>query len=160
MTIAQAEINIHVERLSLKDTSALKHLFNEIAHDSQAEHFHPHPFTEEYVKKITEYQGLDIYLGAFEHGRLIGYGMLRGWDANYTVPSLGIYLAPLARGRGFSHPFMRELHRFAQEMGATKVRLKVYAKNTIAVDLYTKMGYSFVSEEENQLVGYLNFLAQ
>ena len=101
----------------------------------------------EQAQKIADYQGRDLYLGLFENDVLIGYGMLRGWDANYKIPSLGIYLAPVARGRGLSKKLMTELHNAARAQNAPSVRLKVYPHNITAVNLYKSMGYFFTSEE-------------
>ncbi len=124
--------------------------------DPSAKNFHPHPFSEDYVERIATYQGRDIYLGAFDTSEMIGYGMLRGWDAGYEVPSLGIYLSPPSRGRGLSKIVMTKMHQLALENGALRIRLKVYSANVAACRLYEQLGYIFESEEEGQLVGYLS----
>ena len=61
--------------------------------------------------------------------------------------SLGIALAPSARGLGLSRPLMLALHERAQAEGAPRIRLKVYPDNTAAVRLYEGLGYVFATEE-------------
>lgn len=149
-----------VRNFCVRDLDQVAVLFETIQNDPDANRFHPHPFNEEYAARITNYNGQDIYLGAFEDGELIGYGMLRGWDAGYQIPSLGIYLAPRARGRGMSMVFMNSLHQHAREIGATRIRLKVYPENIRAVRLYGRMGYIFTSEEDGQLIGYFDLVTK
>jgi ribosomal-protein-alanine N-acetyltransferase len=79
--------------------------------------------------------------------------MLRGWDAGYAVPSLGMALHPSARGQGLGRTFMELLHDAARTRGARRVRLKVYPENEAARTLYERLGYVFSDFEEGQLVG-------
>lgn len=148
--------NIQVHRLLPKDYPPLCDLFVEIPEDEEARFFHPHPFTKAQAKEISEYSGADLYLGAWDKGALIGYGLLRGWDAQFTIPSLGIYLRPSARGKGYGKPFMQQLHAYAQQKKAPAVRLKLYPSNAKALGLYQSLGYIFSSEEEGQWVGMLD----
>lgn len=83
--------------------------------------------------------------------------MLRGWDAGYTTPTLGIAVSRAARGRGLGELFMRYMHHVAETKGVTSIRLKVYPENLAAISMYRKLGYVFVEElEENQHVGVLS----
>ncbi|MBN9231825.1 MAG: mannose-1-phosphate guanylyltransferase/mannose-6-phosphate isomerase [Legionella sp.] len=147
--------NFTVKPLRPEHQIPLIALFADIATDDTARRFHPHAFTDEYATKITQYNGKDLYLGAFQGADLVGYGLLRGWDEDYTTPSLGIYLHPAARGKGLAVKFMHEMHQFAATKGAPSVRLKVYPDNLIALKLYRQLGYKFSSEEKGQLVGLI-----
>jgi phosphomannomutase len=151
---AEQDKVVRISRLNSADVAQIAKLFTLIAHAPETKSFHPHPFNEKQAREIADYQGQDLYLGLFENDELIGYGMLRGWDAGYKIPSLGIYLAPVARGRRLSTKLMTELHQAARGKNAPSVRLKVYPDNVIAVNLYKRMGYFFDSEEEGQLVGH------
>jgi phosphomannomutase/ribosomal protein S18 acetylase RimI-like enzyme len=151
---SEYENRIRIARLNTADLEAIIQLFMLIDQDPLAKNFHPHPFNEDQARKIAQYQGQDLYLGLFQQEELIGYGMLRGLDAGYKIPSLGIYLAPAARGRGLSIKLMQALHNAAREFNAPSIRLKVYPDNIAAVNLYKNMGYFFPSEEDGQLVGY------
>ncbi len=144
-----------IRRLAAADLKALAALFERIAADPAARQFHPHPFTLEHAARIAGYQGRDVYLGRFAGDEIVGYGMLRGWDEGFEVPSLGIYLQASIRGRHVAGDLMHALHRAAADNGAGQVRLKVYADHQVAVALYRKLGYVFTAEEGGQMVGFL-----
>ncbi len=146
-------------RLQPKHTDALKVLFWIVRNDPSARAFHPHGFSDGDAARIAEYSGHDIYAGYFaEDGEIIAYGMLRGIDEGYDIPSLGIYLPPAARGKGISSKVMHGLHEFArQELGASKIMLKVYADNLAALNLYKRIGYEFGASEGRELLGFYSF---
>jgi ribosomal-protein-alanine N-acetyltransferase len=145
-----------VTRLEPKDSQALIELFREIEKDALSINFHPHPFTRSHAIKIANNYNKDFYLGLFNDNKMLGYGMLRGWNEGFKIPALGIYIRSAYRGTGLSTFFMNEIHRFAREQSALKVMLKVYPENTAALMLYKKMGYEFNQKIDNQIVGYLS----
>jgi ribosomal protein S18 acetylase RimI-like enzyme len=118
--------------------------------------FRPHPMTDEVAVRICAYDGRDLYYAACAAGGLVAYGLLRGWEEGFDIPSLGIAIHPEARGRGLARPFMAFLHAAAKVRGATKVRLTVYRDNQRAVELYRRLGYIFESKNERELVGVLS----
>ncbi|MFY3742678.1 GNAT family N-acetyltransferase [Anaeromyxobacter sp. Red801] len=134
--------------------AALAELFSALVAAGDDRSFHPHPFTPEAAAERARYAGLDVYCAAVVAGRVLGYGMLRGWDEGYAVPSLGIAIHPAARGLGLGRLVMEYLHCEARRRGAPRIRLKVYPANAAAVALYRSLGYEFQGEERGQLVGY------
>jgi ribosomal protein S18 acetylase RimI-like enzyme len=129
--------------------------FRRLAAGAAASHFHPHPFTEDAVRERCEYRGQDVYCLALVDDVVLGYGMLRGWDQGYTIPSLGIAVDSEARDSGLGRALMLYLHAEARRRGAPRIRLKVYPANQTAVDLYRNLGYEFGDEaEQGQLVGF------
>lgn len=117
--------------------------------------FHPHPLTADEAPKRAAYQGLDFYCVLMQGSAIVGYGMLRGWDEGYKVPSLGIVVDPSVQGRGYGRLLMEFLHETARQRGADRVRLKVYPDNIRAVALYRSLGYVFQGPEAGQLIGIL-----
>jgi ribosomal protein S18 acetylase RimI-like enzyme len=130
-------------------------LFELIARDPESRYFHPHAFNAEEACRVCEYDGRDLYFGLTWGKELTGYGLLRGWDARFETPSLGLYIAPQLRGTGAARLLMTHLHVAAKLRGARDVRLKVYADNEAAIRLYRAMGYVFAepSYPETQLTG-------
>jgi [ribosomal protein S18]-alanine N-acetyltransferase len=119
-------------------------------------HFHPHQLSEDYARTLAQYAGNDLYYLLLDNRRVLAYGILRGWDQGFEVPSLGIAVLPEARGAHLGELMMNFLHIAARSKGAHHVRLKVYRENASAHHLYTKLGYAFDPvEEEGQLVGIL-----
>lgn len=144
-----------IARLRPGHEEALARLFEAIARDPAAARFHPHAFTPEAARAICGHAGRDLYFGMVEGGEFVAYGMLRGWDAGYETPSLGIYVAEPARGSGAAREMMSCLHEAARAQGAKRVRLKVYPDNLPARRLYESLGYRMEPGlEGGQLVGF------
>ena len=106
-----------VEILVLRSghADALMQMFEEISRDVASVHFHPHPFDAEWTERIWRHQGKDLYFGLLHDGAMVGYGMLRGWDDGYDVPSLGIFLSSKVRGTA-SECFARQESKLATLM--------------------------------------------
>lgn len=117
--------------------------------------FHPHPLNAEEAYRLATYSGNDLYFVLRLKSKIVGYGMLRGWDEGYKIPSLGIALHPEARGKGFAKLFINFLHEQAAQREAKKVRLKVHKENRSAIKLYKSVGYKFEYVEDENLVGFL-----
>ncbi|MDD1776618.1 MAG: GNAT family N-acetyltransferase [Candidatus Helarchaeota archaeon] len=112
--------------------------------------------SHEEAVRIANYAGNDLYYVLTVDKKIMGYGILRGWDEGYEIPTLGIAIHHKARGKRLGETFMHFLHSAARLKGATKIRLKVYPENLSAFNLYKKLGYSFQEEEaDGQLVGFL-----
>jgi ribosomal-protein-alanine N-acetyltransferase len=129
---------------------------NILQEKNETDFFYPHPFTEEALDDILSVAALDCYCVATEGNQVLGYGLLRGWDDGYEVPSLGIAIHPDARRTGLSKGLMNFLHDTARKRGAKKVRLRVKAENVRALALYNSLGYSFPHHEKQYLVGFLD----
>jgi [ribosomal protein S18]-alanine N-acetyltransferase len=147
---------IEFRRLGPEWVAALAALFLALEKTGDSKHFHPHPLTALEAATRCHYQGNDLYYILAEDGRVLGYGMLRGWDQGYDIPSLGIAIHPSERGKGLGRVFMLFLHAAARRHGAEKVRLRVHPDNTEAIKLYKNLGYSFNGQEDGQLVGILD----
>jgi ribosomal protein S18 acetylase RimI-like enzyme len=118
--------------------------------------FRPHPFTRDEAGRIAGKGGRDAYALLVEDGRAVAYGMLRGWDEGYAVPSLGIAVRTSAQGRGLGRMMMAHLHAEARRRGATVVRLRVHPDNATARRLYESLGYVYAGEERGELVMLLD----
>ena len=143
---------LEFSRVTAEWAAPLGVFFEELARAGEERFFHPHPLTSQEAVRIATRQGLDLYYVMTEGGTVLGYGMLRGWDDGYDTPSLGIALAPSCRGQGLGRLFMLVLHAAAHRRGSRRIRLKVYAENQAATDLYLSLGYRFESSA-GELVG-------
>jgi ribosomal protein S18 acetylase RimI-like enzyme len=147
--------SLEFRRLSPRWKVALFDFLRELEDQNEDRHFHPHPFTEDVLEGFCHYQGEDLYYVAVESDSVLAYGMLRGWDEGFLIPSLGIAVHPKVRGTGLARAFMLFLHQAARQKGADQIRLKVYPENEKAVGLYKDLGYVFDEMEGNQIVGIL-----
>jgi ribosomal-protein-alanine N-acetyltransferase len=142
-------------KLAAEDASFLAIFFVRLRNAGFEKFFHPHPLTEQEAVTRANYSGRDFYCVMLQTDAVIGYGMLRGWDEGYTVPSLGIAVDPLLQGKGYGHMLMNFLHTAATERGATQIRLKADSQNHRAIELYRSLGYVFQETKDRELIGFL-----
>jgi len=153
---------IKIRQLRADDAQGLGELLEELRDDPASAHFHPHPFTRDAARRIAEREGIrrDSYFGAFQEGdSLIGYGMLRGWDEGYEVPSFGVAVGVAHRGSGLGRRLLRHAISIARRRGAPSVMLKVHPANPNARRLYESEGFLFdpTPLEGGQIKGLLTF---
>lgn len=96
----------------------------------------------------------DIFILQYINDELVGYGMLRGWQEGYDIPSLGIIINKEHRGKRLSEKMMEFLHELAKRKNCEKIMLRVSRDNYKAINLYKKMGYELSDYDENLLIGY------
>ena len=147
---------IQYRRIASGDLPALVGVFEQIVECGLNQTFHPHPFDEETARMVATNAGADRYYLLSRRETALAYGMLRGWNEGFAVPSLGICVLPQAQKQGLGEKFMRFLHEEAAACGATRIRLKVAKTNLRAFNLYLRMGYLFGEETDDSLVGYLD----
>lgn len=142
--------------LSSQHAASLASLFARLRDAGDEKFFHPHPLTDSEAAARANYSGKDFYCVMLQTDNVIGYGMLRGWDEGYAIPSLGIALDSSFRGHGYGRLLMDFLQDAAKKRGATKVRLKVDSKNRPAIELYRSLGYIFEPDGDQELIGFLD----
>lgn len=134
----------------------LSEFFSALHNEGDDTHFHPHPLTPEEAHRRCTHTGKDLYYVLIEEQQVLGYGMLRGWDEGFDIPSLGIAVRRSARGYGLATLLMKFLHTAARRRGSKQVILKVYKNNFPARKLYEHLGYTFENEVDGQLLGRIN----
>jgi [ribosomal protein S18]-alanine N-acetyltransferase len=149
MTIKSLEF----KSLTPSMTDELAEFFEQIVTSGDNHMFHPHPFDRQTASAISHREGLDQYVVALVDGDIVAYGMLRGWDDGYEVPSLGMIVHPASRGIGMGVCLITYLHTLALICGSERTRLSVYACNESAISLYKKVGYTFTPTEDGRLIG-------
>lgn len=147
--------DIEYHPVDVRWVEKLAQFFDDIVLNNEEAYFHPHPLNLETAKEIARYNGKDLYFLQVKDDEITGYGMLRGWDDGYSIPSLGIVIHPNFRRQGLAKEFMEFLHTKAEEKGAKKIMLKVYENNFNALRIYQNLGYCFSNKVKDQLVGYL-----
>lgn len=142
--------------LSQATVGGLHDLLAALVAGGEEKSFHPHAFDRDSLDALCRSGPgpCDEYRVATEQGRVVAYGMLRGWSAGFEVPSLGIAVHPAGRGRGVARALMMHLHDVARHRGAVRVRLKVYRDNAPAIRLYTALGYRLEPLNDREFVGF------
>lgn len=116
--------------------------------------FHPHPLTAEEAQKRAAYRGLDYYCVIVQDAAIVGYGMLRGWDEGYEIPSIGVVVDPSVQGRGYGRSLMNFLRATARQRGVNRLRATVNPDNIKMVAHCRSQGYVFQGLENGKLVGF------
>jgi len=142
-------------RLTTQWKEPLLEFLSALLDSNDTQNFYPHQFTAEAVEQIIHNSHSDLYYVLVEGDHVLGYGLLRGWDEGFEIPSLGIAIHPNARGIGLGRALMLFLSVAAKRKGARKIRLRVKLDNLRARALYESLGYKFESEENNYLIGFL-----
>ncbi len=119
--------------------------------------FHPHAFTSEIAHKLCHRTGEDEYFILIEHERIVAYGMLRGWDDGYKIPSLGLCIDPAEQRKGYGTFMMHHLIAAAKSKNSPQIMLTVKMQNQVAIALYRKFGFEFTPLDNSTLKGLLAF---
>jgi Acetyltransferases len=142
------EMSVQFRVVGPEDEDLLAEIFTDI----DETFFRPHPFSLDEARRIACEAGQDTYSLLVEDGRPVAYGVLRGWDEGYAVPSLGVAVRTSAQGRGLGRLMMAHLHAEAGRRGATVLRLRVHPDNVKARRLYESLGYAYAGEDRGELV--------
>ncbi len=114
--------------------------------------FTPFPLTHASAVALGQTMPGDLFFGAFLSEVLVGFSMLRGWADGYRRPSFGLLVDSRHRDRGIGRSLTEFTLCAAREIGATAVRLTVYASNSVAARLYERVGFR-ETERSPVLVG-------
>lgn len=119
------------------------------------EFFHPHSFAEEDIEELYSRGGEDLYYCLTDSDKVIAYGILRGWDDKWDDICIGIIVRESEWHNGYGELMMRFLHSVARYRKTQRLRLHVNPDNTVAFNLYERLGYKFNGEMfRNERVGY------
>jgi len=75
----------------------------------------------------------------------VGFFMLRGWDAGYERPSLGLMVDEGHAGKGLGTLCLQAAMTECRLMGISSCMLKVAPENRRARGIYEKAGFIFES---------------
>lgn len=134
---------LEIKRVDSETAPGLLAFLLKLQAADEAGWFRPHPFSEATITALCSTAVLDLYYVLVIDRQVVGYGLLRGWDEGYDIPSLGIAIDADYRGLGLGSLTMNFLHSAALLRGAKRVRLRVAADNHVAIAVYAAMGYEF-----------------
>lgn len=148
----QAAVGLQVRHVQPADAEVLGVLVRLI----DPTFFRPHAMTALRAAQIVHLEGRDVYLIGFVGGDAVAYGMLRGWDEGYAVPSLGVGVRRGALRMGYGRAMMVALHAAARRRNATRVRLRVHPENQAAQALYRSLGYRDAGVDRGEILMILD----
>jgi ribosomal protein S18 acetylase RimI-like enzyme len=142
---------LRFELVGPNDADALAALFARNSVPTVTGSFDPFPLTAEKGREIALNRGKDAFYVALDADDLVGFSMLRGFDAGYAIPSFGIFVDHMHQGYGVGRQLTAFTIAQARSRGCPAVRLSVYASNAAALALYASLGFS-ESERERETV--------
>lgn len=154
--VATISQSMEIVRLSPKWQEGLLVFLQDLHASGDDVLFSPHASDEDTINRLVSFDTVDSYYLLVEKGIVLGYGLLRGWDEGYQIPSLGMAIHPSARRSGLGNMFMNFLHLVARRKGADKIRLRVFKENDRAIGLYKSLGYVFEDDgtQQDYLIGF------
>lgn len=130
-------------------------------HDIEVATF-PTPWTlDSFYYEMNENQYAH-YLVAEEDGQLVGFCGL--WNVIDAAQITNVAVIETMRGRGVGEALMREAMRLSKEAGMDVMSLEVRVTNTVAQNLYRKLGFQdgglrknyYADNGEDALVMWVN----
>lgn len=147
-----APAELQISAITAADATTLADLLVNI----DGTYFQPHPMTAPEAERIAKLRGRDTYLIGRANGVGVAYGMLRGLDEGFAIPSLGLGIRRDWEHRGYGRAMMTALHDAARKTGVAQVRLRVHPDNSRAATLYRSVGYREVGVERNEILMILD----
>ncbi|MCZ7610331.1 MAG: GNAT family N-acetyltransferase [Ignavibacterium sp.] len=123
-----------------------------------SKYFIPFEFDIESVSKVMGKAVKDMFYGIYVNSILVGFYMLRGWDAGYDIPSYGVWISENFSSKGLSKLTLHHAISICKINKVKKLMLKVHPDNITAKRIYEDFGFTFngIDEKIGHLVYYKN----
>jgi RimJ/RimL family protein N-acetyltransferase len=143
---------IRIEPLLPKDVEASVRLLSEPG-DEQGGFFDGLPKEPEAFRSILLSAQADRYWAICVGDQLVGFFMLRGFDAGYSAPSFGVMIKRAFRGAGLGRLALQYAEAWCRLKKVDSMMLTVSQDNRRALALYESCG--FVRDGKRSLKGNL-----
>ena len=136
--------NLVLRALTAKDAPAVSKWLQSQSRD-YVHFFRPFKFDEESIRVVLAAAKQDVLMGMYwreaQDERLIGFYMLRGWDAGYQVPAYGVLIDERYRGLGLEMVSLEASKIVCRLRGAPRMMLKMHPDNCSAGGIARKSGF-------------------
>jgi len=152
------EQKFEISSLQIQNTTALVALLQSQSSE-YVRFFTPFSFDHATILKLLTDRGQDLFYGIHWQQRLIGFSMLRGWDAGYEVPAYGVLIDEKYSGYGLATVTLRLVKAVCKMRGSPGIMLKVHPANAGAERLFERAGFFRVGieVESGNLIYRFNF---
>ncbi len=106
-----------------------------------ARFFYPFGYDEATLAELLRDCEKDVFAGMSWDDNLVGFFMLRGWDAGYDVPAYGLIIDRDHRGYGLEMVSLEAAKVICNLRGATRIMLKMHPDNFSAKGIARKIGF-------------------
>lgn len=147
-------MGLFIQRITASHLEELTALFVSCDRPEVTRNFHPFPLSRESAERLARSPGLDKYYGAWVDGVLVGLTMLRGWNEGYNIPSLGVMVNPVYKGRGIGRALTEFAIGEAARLKSPALRLSVYESNRRGYELYRRLGFKEIDRAPIEIDGH------
>lgn len=106
-----------------------------------ARFFYPFDFDVAAIAELLRNYEQDVYAGMIWDDKLVGFFMLRGWDAGFEVPAYGLIIDRDYRGYGLEMLSLEAAKVICNLHGAARIMLKMHPDNFSAKGIARKIGF-------------------
>lgn len=131
---------VEIRRLKTEDSELLYDLFRH-ADRAYYNYFTAFEIDPLKISDILKAVKKDQYFGFYIQDALIGFFMLRGFDAGYEIPSYGVFISEKYKGKGLARLSVEYAIAFCKLHHIPRLMLKVHPLNSRALNLYLRMGF-------------------
>jgi len=147
-----------LENKEITSTNEIRELTHLLI-DSDKEYnlfFHPFEFSD--LLSIFKNKKKDLFFILILKKKIIGFFMLRGFDAGYEIPSFGVWIDQNYTSKELGKLALQFSISVLKLLSIKQIMLKVHPQNVRAKALYEKIGFKFshIDQKNNNLVYYKN----
>lgn len=140
-------MDLIIKLASYTDFLPLANFFKSNNIDEVIKNFNPFPLNAKTACEITLKKRKDRFYVSYLENKIIGLVMLRGWEAGYEIPSFGILIDHKYHHQGIGKQLTNYALEEAKKIGCRKVRLSVFAENSVALYLYESLRFKEIGRE-------------
>jgi RimJ/RimL family protein N-acetyltransferase len=144
--------DLTLRALEPADEPALAALFAENDAPEVIRWFDPFPLTAETARALSRHAGRDLYWGAWDGSELVGFAMVRGWDAGHSHPAYGCLVDRGHRGRGIGRTLTRLALDQLREGAVPEVRARVHDDNPASLRMHTAAGFEELGRGSGRVI--------
>lgn len=145
-------LSLEIKRINTNQANELSDLLLKSSKE-YSQHFIPFEFDLDSVITAMSKANKDMFYGVFIDSEIVGFYMLRGWDAGYEVPSYGVWIAENYSSKGISKLTLTHAISICRINSIKRLMLKVHPENLVAKKIYEDFG--FVYEGIDPRIGHL-----
>ena len=145
-------LSLEIKRININQAKELSDLLLKSSKE-YSQHFIPFEFDIESVSRVLDKVVNDLFFGIFIKNKIVGFYMLRGWDAGYEIPSYGVWIAENFSSKGLSKLTLIHAISVCKINSIKRLILKVHPENLIAKKIYEDFGFIYQGIDEQ--IGHL-----
>jgi len=131
---------VEIRKLSIGNAPDICNLAK-VSRKEYFQYFTAFELIPEVVEAFLTKANKDQYLGFFINNSLVGFYMLRGLDAGYSIPSYGVFISEAYQSIGLAGLSVMHALSFCKLNRISKLMLKVHPENKKALEIYRNYGF-------------------